>query len=155
MARLYWFHDFLPTEEGRKCLTEMEVHDLIEMYLVRNEVEVEDLHANDRVGRSTKPKADLLEASIKAEVAEYATGFELPDLTSKRVYEQFGRWNGDLNGITELPKRKFRRRQPAPAAAATDSSSSVITTTTITTEGNGHNDTGGILEDHVPRETIQ
>lgn len=88
MARLYWFHDFLPAGE-RKSLTDAEIHDLIETYLVRNEVEVEDMHSLDREGRSTKPKMDLLQAAIQIEAAEYDTGFELPDFTTKRVYELF------------------------------------------------------------------
>ena len=79
-------------------------------------MELDDLRALERGGRSRPPKVDIIEATIKNEVQEYETGFELPDLTIKRVYELFGNWNGDLNGITALQKRRFKKQKQTQQA---------------------------------------
>lgn len=89
------------------------------MYLTRHEVELDDLRAMERGGRPRPPKVDIIEAQLKNEVLEYEAGFELPDLTTKRVYELFGKWNGDLNGVTSLTKRKFKKSQPKEGGSNT------------------------------------
>ncbi|BFZ63603.1 translation machinery-associated protein 16 [Saitoella coloradoensis] len=86
--------------------TEAQIHDVIQQYIARKDVELAEEKAKRRPGRPPSAKQQQLTMSIEQEKKEYETGFYCPDLRDVESCEQIILWSGDFNA---LPRIKFTR----------------------------------------------
>ncbi|KAF9921714.1 translation machinery-associated protein 16 [Linnemannia zychae] len=121
--RILWFRDAIP--EDMKVLTREQQHALIEEYISRFNEEYESLVALHRPGK-VRPKAareDMLSAFIAKERQEYATGFEIPDLSSPKNVTILRAWDGDLNSVSRI--KLIRLKDPKIISKTNPSSASM------------------------------
>ncbi|ORZ18991.1 hypothetical protein BCR42DRAFT_411995 [Absidia repens] len=96
--RWMWFRFAL--DESLPCTTKADMHDMIEMYLERNDDELKRLQ-QERV-TTKRPKTSrehMIEAAIASDKDEYKSGMELPDLTNGKAVKLLRAWEGDTNGM--------------------------------------------------------
>ncbi|KAI9273643.1 translation machinery-associated protein 16 [Sporodiniella umbellata] len=100
--RWLWFRYAM--DEDKTVITRPEIHDLIEIYLARNDEELEELENSRNKGHRTPktPRQDLLEALKLREANEYISGLELPDLTNGKVVKLLREWDGDRNSMSRM-----------------------------------------------------
>ncbi|KAI9014429.1 hypothetical protein CLU79DRAFT_767559 [Phycomyces nitens] len=100
--RWLWFRYAL--DESLPIATMKEMHDLVEMYLERNNDELEKLVKDRQIGgRRPKTKRELLLlALIESERAEYKSGFEVPDMTNGKTLKLLRDWDGDNNSMARM-----------------------------------------------------
>ncbi|XP_028405107.1 translation machinery-associated protein 16-like [Dendronephthya gigantea] len=109
--KVQWFKDHVKPEA--KYCSIQEVHDLINMYFMRFDKELEQLRLGDNIkGRQLQGGAKFSrENNIKAVLSRErqvydSSGFEIPDLTSRGNMKLLRAWNGNLE---YLPKIKLKR----------------------------------------------
>ncbi|KAH8550351.1 translation machinery-associated protein 16 [Umbelopsis sp. PMI_123] len=123
--RWLWFKFAL--DDSLPCASSEELHSLIDMYLSRNDDELEKLQAQRKDSKRPKSsRQDLLEALIKKEREEYDKGFELPDLQNPKNVKILRAWDGDKNSMARIKTKKVQNPSAIPLAPA-----SVTATTTI------------------------
>ncbi|KAG9298862.1 hypothetical protein G9A89_015883 [Geosiphon pyriformis] len=101
VERIQWFRYAL--DESLPCATKSEIYDLIEMYISRNDCELDQLKSLHRNGQ--RPKAareDMLEALKKKELAEFKNGLEIPDLMNPKNIKILREWDGDSNSLSQI-----------------------------------------------------
>lgn len=86
----------------KKSFTIPEVKLFIEAYLSRFDEELDGLRALRRSGRPSTKRQDALEEKLKQEVAEYETGFKVPNLCVGENVESLIRWNGTIGGVNNI-----------------------------------------------------
>ncbi|KAF7731456.1 translation machinery-associated protein 16 [Apophysomyces ossiformis] len=128
--RWLWFR--FAFDESLSFATKADIHDLIDMYLKRNDEELQKLREERESSSFKRPKSsreNLLEALIQSERAEYVSGFELPDLTNGKNVKLLREWDGDQNGMsriktirvteasTDIEKKKTKSKSKSGVAA--------------------------------------
>ncbi|KAG0173009.1 hypothetical protein DFQ28_006345 [Apophysomyces sp. BC1034] len=101
--RWLWFR--FAFDDALPSATRADIHELIDMYLKRNDEELQKLREDRESSSFKRPKSSretLLEALIASEHAEYVSGFELPDLTNGKSVKVLREWDGDQNGMTRI-----------------------------------------------------
>ncbi|CAO3631589.1 unnamed protein product [Cunninghamella echinulata] len=99
--RWMWFRFAL--DENLPCIPKKDIHELINMYLVRHDEELETLKEQRSVTKRPKSSREhLLEASLTSDKDEYRSGFELPDLTNGKVVKLLRAWDGDTNSMSRI-----------------------------------------------------
>ncbi|KAH9167379.1 hypothetical protein EDB89DRAFT_129235 [Lactarius sanguifluus] len=91
----FFFHA-IPEEEveGGGVLTLPELHELVaDIWLTRNDAELEEERAERRKGRPKSTKECRLEELKLREVEEYRTGLEVPDLTHRENVALYRTWD--------------------------------------------------------------
>ncbi|KAH9039305.1 hypothetical protein EDB85DRAFT_2072501 [Lactarius pseudohatsudake] len=91
----FFFHA-IPEEEaeGGVVLTLPELHELVaDVWLTRNDAELEEERAERRKGRPKSTKECRLEELKLREVEEYRTGLEVPDLTHRENVALYRTWD--------------------------------------------------------------
>ncbi|CAO3671649.1 unnamed protein product [Umbelopsis vinacea] len=109
LDRWLWFKFAL--DDTLPCASSDELHSLIQMYLSRNDDELEKLQALRK--DNTRPKSsrqDLVEAMIRKEYDEYDQGFELPDLQNPKNVKILRAWDGDKNSMARIKTKKVQNQ---------------------------------------------
>ncbi|KAI9285313.1 translation machinery-associated protein 16 [Umbelopsis sp. AD052] len=119
--RWLWFKFAL--DDTLPCASSEELHSLIDMYLNRNEEELEKLQALRKDSKRPKSsRQDMLEALVKKEHDEYNKGFELPDLQNPKNVKILREWDGDKNSMARIKTKTVLNPSAiplAPTAAST------------------------------------
>ncbi|KAF8840828.1 hypothetical protein BDN67DRAFT_598340 [Paxillus ammoniavirescens] len=114
-----FFYHALPPEG---VLTLDELHSVIrEVWLTRNDVELDQERATRRKGRPKSTKEIKLEEIKLREMEEYRTGMEVPDLTHEATVELFRKW--DQKEVTFIHLLRFLRISSADPSVAVVSKS--------------------------------
>ncbi|KAJ1536656.1 hypothetical protein HK096_009052, partial [Nowakowskiella sp. JEL0078] len=126
VERIMWFRFAIPDEV--EAASTQELHDTIVMfvmlfkhnsflflncyrYINRHEEEINELMKNVRPGRPRPPQLDMLEALKRKDSNEYATGFEVPDITDPTQLQILRNSQGDYNSVNGRVKL-IRLRNP-------------------------------------------
>ncbi|CAO3661761.1 unnamed protein product [Umbelopsis ramanniana] len=118
--RYLWFKFAL--DDALPCASSDELHSLIEMYLSRNDEELEKLQALRKDSKRPKGnRQDMLEALVKKEHDEYDNGFELPDLQNPKIVKILRAWDGDKNSMARIKTKTVQNPSAIPLAPATAS----------------------------------
>ncbi|KAI9291021.1 hypothetical protein K502DRAFT_344940 [Neoconidiobolus thromboides FSU 785] len=89
-------------DEDKKVLTLVEIRELIEEYLNR-----EDSDLEFKKGKSFKE--DIIKLKQLKDREEYVkNGLEIPDLTNKNNVQTLKEWDGDWNSITSIKKLNIK-----------------------------------------------
>ncbi|KAI9440738.1 hypothetical protein H4582DRAFT_2074525 [Lactarius indigo] len=91
----FFFHA-IPEEEAERggVLTLPELHELVaDVWLTRNDAELEEERASRRKGRPKSTKECRLEELRLREAEEYRTGLEVPDLTHRENIALYRTWD--------------------------------------------------------------
>ncbi|KAI8098888.1 uncharacterized protein BX664DRAFT_319861 [Halteromyces radiatus] len=109
--RWMWFR--FAMDDTLTCTTKDDMHDMISMYLERNDDELEKLQKDRQLTKRPKSSREhLLEATITSEKDEYKSGMELPDLTNGKVVKLLREWDGDTNSMTRIKTIRLHMRTP-------------------------------------------
>ncbi|KAJ2003708.1 translation machinery-associated protein 16 [Coemansia thaxteri] len=105
--KIVWFRDNMEqasSEEPKKKLWSMlELRQLVDAYLARNDEEIETLMDKKKEGKALLQKESLFLQLVESEVKEAKfAGVEVPDLTNGAVVKTLRAWDGDLNSITTI-----------------------------------------------------
>ncbi|KAJ2731848.1 translation machinery-associated protein 16 [Coemansia sp. BCRC 34962] len=112
--KIIWFRDNMDQneddeEEGadtklkKKVWTMVELRQLVDVYLARNDEDVEAILAKKEEGKNLLQKESLFLQLVDLEVKEAKlAGVEVPDLTNGAVVKALRAWDGDLNSITTI-----------------------------------------------------
>ncbi|KAJ2818425.1 translation machinery-associated protein 16 [Coemansia sp. 'formosensis'] len=83
--------------------TMVELRQLVDVYLTRNDEDVETILAKKDEGKNLLQKESLFLQLTDSEVKEAKlAGVEVPDLTNGAVVKALRAWDGDLNSITTI-----------------------------------------------------
>ncbi|KAJ2451140.1 translation machinery-associated protein 16 [Coemansia sp. RSA 2424] len=87
----------------KKMWTMLELRQLVDVYLARNDEDVETILAKKGEGKNLPQKESLFLQLVESEVKEAKlAGVEVPDLTNGAVVKALRAWDGDLNSITTI-----------------------------------------------------
>ncbi|KAJ3397764.1 hypothetical protein HDV05_002877, partial [Chytridiales sp. JEL 0842] len=75
------------------------MHELIQLYISRNDDDIQTLQSQIRPGRPKPTKLLNLEMLKQADQHEYETGMKIPDLTDPKSVTALRNWEGDYNGL--------------------------------------------------------
>ncbi|KAJ2029184.1 translation machinery-associated protein 16 [Coemansia sp. S610] len=112
--KIIWFRDNMDQTEDddeeevdaklkKKVWTMVELRQLVDVYLARNDEDVETLLAKKEEGKNLLQKESLFLQLVDLEVKEAKlAGVEVPDLTNGAVVKALRAWDGDLNSITTI-----------------------------------------------------
>ncbi|KAI8978941.1 translation machinery-associated protein 16 [Pilobolus umbonatus] len=100
--RWLWFRYIF--DEDKITATKEEMHELIELYLMRHDEEIEELEAERHKGhkKPKSPRQILLETLREQELNEYNSGMELPDMTNGKILKLLRDWDGDKNSMSRI-----------------------------------------------------
>ncbi|KAI9012303.1 hypothetical protein DFJ74DRAFT_683242 [Hyaloraphidium curvatum] len=104
--RLVWFKFALPDEVA--VASRGDLHELIAMYIARNDDQIEALTKQLRKGRPKPSKLANLEALRQSELDEYNVGVEVPDFTDVKNLAFVRTWEGDPNQINRIKMVRIR-----------------------------------------------
>ncbi|KAJ3123662.1 hypothetical protein HK098_001777 [Nowakowskiella sp. JEL0407] len=85
--------------DDQDCASLDELHNFIQLYINRNDEEIERLKGNVRPGRPKPPQLDMLEILKRKDTQEYISGFEVPDLTDPIQLKLLRAADGDYNAV--------------------------------------------------------
>ncbi|KAJ2103423.1 translation machinery-associated protein 16 [Coemansia sp. S100] len=108
--KIVWFRDNMDKGEEeveaklkKKMWTMVELRQLVDVYLERNDEEIETILAKKEEGKNLLQKESLFLQLVDSEVKEAKlAGVEVPDLTNGAVVKTLRAWDGDLNSITTI-----------------------------------------------------
>ncbi|KAJ2885197.1 translation machinery-associated protein 16 [Coemansia aciculifera] len=108
--KIVWFRDNMDKGEEdvdaklkKKVWTMVELRQLVDVYLARNDEEIETILAKKEEGKNLLQKESLFLQLVDSEVKEAKlAGVEVPDLTNGAVVKALRAWDGDLNSITTI-----------------------------------------------------
>ncbi|KAJ2064585.1 translation machinery-associated protein 16 [Coemansia sp. S146] len=108
--KIVWFRDNMDKGEEdvdaklkKKMWTMVELRQLVDVYLTRNDEEMETILAKKEEGKNLLQKESLFLQLVDSEVKEAKlAGVEVPDLTNGAVVKALRAWDGDLNSITTI-----------------------------------------------------
>ncbi|KAJ2049516.1 translation machinery-associated protein 16 [Coemansia sp. S16] len=108
--KIVWFRDNMDKGEEeveaklkKKMWTMVELRQLVDVYLERNDEEIETILAKKEEGKNLLQKESLFLQLVDSEVKEAKlAGVEVPDLTNGAVVKALRAWDGDLNSITTI-----------------------------------------------------
>ncbi|CDH57117.1 ring finger domain-containing protein [Lichtheimia corymbifera JMRC:FSU:9682] len=109
VERWLWFRYAL--DESIQCATKQQIHDLIEMYIERNDEQLQTLEAERQklMHKRKDPKYDLLVANKELDLNEYKSGIELPDFNDGKNLKRLRDWDGDVNSMPLIKTRLYRQ----------------------------------------------
>ncbi|KAJ3077666.1 hypothetical protein HK102_005049 [Quaeritorhiza haematococci] len=95
-----------------------DVHEVVKMYIERNDDEITTLKSQLRKGRPKPPKLEMLEQIKANDQRDYENGtFELPDIIDTKNLRTLRSWEGDHNAVQQIKMMKIR--DPSAAANTT------------------------------------
>ncbi|KAJ1980520.1 translation machinery-associated protein 16 [Dimargaris cristalligena] len=121
--RYLWFRYAM--DDAKKSLSKAEVHELVQMYIERNDGEIEKLLSERRKGQPMPKNIEVLKMIKKSTDDEYRSGLKLPDLTHIATVEYLRDWNGDMNGIANMKFIIMTKPKPTTADSAPSSTSAI------------------------------
>ncbi|XP_033329721.1 translation machinery-associated protein 16 isoform X1 [Megalopta genalis] len=88
---------------------------LLEMYIGRNDEELEQINIKHSIGgrknRQHASREDVLRMTKERELEEYNTcGIEIPDILNASQCSMLKNWNGELRYLTNFKFRRFGRK---------------------------------------------
>ncbi|KAG8969553.1 hypothetical protein FRC03_001992 [Tulasnella sp. 419] len=99
--RFVFFYHALPLDVP--CLTLAEIHELIrDVWVTRHDSAIAAEEAARRKGRPRSVREEKLRALRTAELEEYRTGLEIPDLTDAPTVEMFRKWENAEPGYLPI-----------------------------------------------------
>lgn len=102
--KLLWFKD-----NNDKVATTEEMHDLIQNYIDRNIVEINELKKSWRPNRPKPAKLAALELIRTGELEQYKVGFEIPDLREKKVFDILQNFDGDHHQVSRISLIRLKK----------------------------------------------
>ncbi|ORE01036.1 hypothetical protein BCV72DRAFT_246239 [Rhizopus microsporus var. microsporus] len=107
--RWLWFR--YAFDEEKKAATMKDMHELIKLYLARNDDEINTLEKERARGhkKPKSPRQHFLEALKEREANEYVSGLELPDMTNGKTLELLREWDGDKNSMSRIKTIRVRK----------------------------------------------
>ncbi|ORY03433.1 hypothetical protein K493DRAFT_311700 [Basidiobolus meristosporus CBS 931.73] len=120
VERYLWFRWVL--DEEQETATREQLAEFIEMYINRNDEELEQLKAMHRPGQP-RPKAareDLIMILKKKETEEFNNGFVIPDLTIAKNVKTLRQWDSDINSIKLIRTIKIKSPQSRESTNSND-----------------------------------
>ncbi|KAJ1965205.1 translation machinery-associated protein 16 [Dipsacomyces acuminosporus] len=117
--KIVWFRDNMDLDEQGEAIedekllksawSKAELGRLVDVYLRRNDEEIEEIKAKRRPGRPLNAKDELVLQVNEVEVKEAKlAGIDVPDLTNGLVVKTLRKWDGDLNSITTIKLAKCK-----------------------------------------------
>ncbi|KAJ2747785.1 translation machinery-associated protein 16 [Coemansia sp. BCRC 34301] len=113
--KVVWFRDNMDKSDShddeeesdekpkKKMWTMLELRQLVDVYLARNDEDVEAILAKKSEGKNLPQKESLFLQLVESENKEAKlAGVEVPDLTNGAVVKVLRAWDGDLNSITTI-----------------------------------------------------
>lgn len=91
-----------------------DVANFIELFICRDDEELEQLKKSKRSNRPPSNRQLLLEQRKKAENKEFDIGFLAPDLTDAKSVEALRSWNGTFGSLNQVKKFRLRRDLTIP-----------------------------------------
>ncbi|KAJ3020503.1 hypothetical protein HKX48_000707 [Thoreauomyces humboldtii] len=133
VERLLWFKYAI--EDDTVALTIDQVHDIIHMYIGRNDDEIEEIVANMRKGRPPPGRLELLRNLRAKDMQEFNVGIVVPDLTAQKNVAALKSWEGDYNGMGHIKSVSVAnplatRIMPVPSAGKPKDTTMADATTT-------------------------
>lgn len=114
LDRLAFLHDRL---DDRDSLSVEEMQETIQAFINRRDEELAELAAQRRPGRPSSGREVLLQQHKSEMAKEHASGFWLPDMSSKQNVDAFRNWDDNWSSLSHL---KFVRITASGHVAASD-----------------------------------
>ncbi|KAK9468737.1 hypothetical protein V1512DRAFT_257772 [Lipomyces arxii] len=76
-----------------------EIEEFVSEFIARDDAELDQLKSTRRPGRPSSGRQDSLQTRRDFEVAEFASGFYVPDLTDRDNVKAVRAWSQDYGGI--------------------------------------------------------
>lgn len=92
-----------------KVFSRADIAKFIEMFIARDDEEINELKKAKRSNRPTSNKQLLLEQKRKKESQEFVIGFLAPDLTDAHSVNALREWNGTFGGLNNVKKIRLRK----------------------------------------------
>ncbi|KAJ1916510.1 translation machinery-associated protein 16 [Tieghemiomyces parasiticus] len=122
--RYMWFRYAM--DDDKKVLTNEDVHELIMMYIDRNDEEIAKFESERRKDQPLHKSAEAMKFVKKQNQGEYKSGFKLPDLTDAPTVAYMRTWNGDINALHNVRFAIFREASAASSETTLASGSDAI-----------------------------
>ncbi|KAK5937609.1 translation machinery-associated protein 16 [Knufia obscura] len=98
--RVAWFQDAIAEQDSP--LSDVEVQQMIEQFIGREDEELAEHKAAQRPGRPRSKAEDQILNRIEAEQKEHESGFWMPELRNKDSLEKLKDWGGQWAGLNTM-----------------------------------------------------
>ncbi|KAJ3181090.1 hypothetical protein HDU85_003795 [Gaertneriomyces sp. JEL0708] len=98
--RVLWFKYALP--EDTPAATNELVHEIIQLYIQRNDDEIQQVQSKWRKNQPKPARLDLLLLLKQKDMDEYRDGMEIPLLTDAKNVTALRHWDGDYNALPAI-----------------------------------------------------
>lgn len=105
LARIKFMQDLINTLDDFKentTFTTLEIAQFIQLFINRDDDEINEFKAKRRANRPPHNKQVLLENKKKLEMEEFTKGFQIPDLTLEENVKFLRNWNGSFGAMSTL-----------------------------------------------------
>lgn len=92
-----------------KVFSKEDLARFIEMFISRDDGEINELKKAKRSNRPTSNRQLLLEQKRKKEMQEFVIGFVAPDLTEEHTVTALREWNGTFGALNNVKKIRLRK----------------------------------------------
>lgn len=92
-----------------KVFSKEDLARFIEMFISRDDEEINELKKAKRSNRPTSNRQLLLEQKRKKEMQEFVIGFIAPDLTEEHTVTALREWNGTFGALNNVKKIRLRK----------------------------------------------
>ena len=109
VEKVLWFKEKIGLDQN--FLNESQMHELMNIFISKNDEEIDQARSTLRPGRPKPPRLDLLESIKKRDEYDYHhSGIEIPDLMCPKNVKIIREFNGDFNGITRIKMMMFKAK---------------------------------------------
>jgi translation machinery-associated protein 16 len=102
MQRVLFFKEAVNSRPDQNFFPLDELKLIIEMFLSRDDDEIEELQSKRKKNRPPTNRLLLLENKRKAELAEYESGYLIPNVNDPSSLEFLRAWNGTSGGVNQV-----------------------------------------------------
>lgn len=105
LSRIKFIQDLINTLDEYKNCTKFEPNEIanfIQLFINRDDEEIEEFKSKRRPNRPPHNKQLLLENKKKLEMEEFEKGFQVPDLTLEENVKFLRNWNGSFGAMSTL-----------------------------------------------------
>ncbi|CAL9737336.1 hypothetical protein MOSE0_L08988 [Monosporozyma servazzii] len=105
LSRIKFMQDLINTLDQYKDHTKFntsEIAEFIQLFINRDDEEIDDFKAKRKPNRPPHGKQLLLENKRQSEMEEFQKGFQIPDLTLEDNVKFLRKWNGSFGAMSTL-----------------------------------------------------
>lgn len=111
LLRYSYIQELILSEDlaDEKVFSREDIAKFIEMFIGRDDEEINELKKAKRSNRPTSNRQLLLEQKKKKENQEFVIGFLAPDLTEEHTVTALREWNGTFGALNNVKKIRLRK----------------------------------------------